>query len=57
MHSHLRTETPDPDREVQTGQSVFDWPVAVLAFAGVLTGVWIALLLWAFVQILSWVIS
>ncbi len=46
---------------LEPGQDVYPreprWPLAVLALGGVLTVAWIAFLLWAGFQVVSWMLG
>ena len=63
MHGNLSLEdatlgTSVPDGDIEPHKKASDWLVlATLAFGGVLTLAWIALLLWAAIQLVTWVIS
>ena len=62
MHGNLSREdavldTSVPDQDVET-KKASDWLViAALAFGGVLTLAWVALLIWAALQLMSWVVG
>ncbi len=58
MHSSFSvSETPDEDGHRERERRISYWPVVFLAFGGVLTLAWIGFLLWAFVQLVMWVIG
>ena len=46
--------TPDQDQDTGAALARFDWAALGLAFGGVLTVVWIGLVLWAAFRILLW---
>ncbi len=47
-------DTPDQEVRAMAGAG---WPILALVFGGVLTLVWIAFLLWAAMQVVSWLVS
>ncbi len=49
-----RYETPDQKRDVKAKRPRFEWPIVAIAFGGLLTLVWMAFLLWAVIQAVSW---
>jgi hypothetical protein len=46
--------TSDQDKDPGKNQLGTLWPVVLLALGGVLTAVWIALLIWAVLQAITW---
>ena len=58
MHGSLPyvvTSDPEPVQDVHPRAP--KWPLAVLALGGVLTIAWIAFLLWAVFQVVSWMLG
>ena len=53
----LRSLTSDPEPVQDVHPRAAKWPLAVLALGGVLTIAWIAFLLWAGFQVVSWILG
>ena len=56
MHGDFQPLTRDRVEKPETEQPS-NWPAVVLSFGGVLTLAWIGFLLWAVIEILTWMIS